>query len=357
VKAPASLRVRLLAAGVLWGCGALAAGSAVAAILVRRHLGGDLAGSPPTPRGSIDRWFLAHATLTIWTLGSAAAGLLAFGLSAMRGSVAALDRLRARMVPLRSGLATRLTGEYPTEIQPLVDDLNVLLAARDEAVTRAREEAGTLAHALKTPLSAIANEVSAAHGAPGGKAAGEAWHVVIGEQVRRMQGTVGVHLARARAAAGGRVGARADVRSTLTALRRALARLHPDREISVAGDGNGASPAFRGDRQDLEEMLGNLLDNACEWSTSRVQVSAILTGDRLLLDVDDDGPGLDSAARRQVLAHGTRLGADAPGAGLGLAIVRDVAALYGGGLTLAASPLGGLRARLDLPAAARGPST
>jgi signal transduction histidine kinase len=146
------------------------------------------------------------------------------------------------------------------------------------------------------------------------------------------------------------VGARTSVCGAIEDLRFSLKRLYSDRDLAfeVAGI---AGLVFRGDPQDLEEMLGNLMDNACKWARSRVRVTAARDGERLLLTVEDDGPGIPPPARDAALARGGRLDEAVAGSGLGLAIVRDLLELYRGGLRMEASPLGGLKVVLDLPAA------
>jgi signal transduction histidine kinase len=167
-----------------------------------------------------------------------------------------------------------------------------------------------------------------------------------------MRKLVDHHLARARAVATGAIlGARTEVAPVLEDLRRTLLRIHAERALAVAV----ACPpglAFRGARQDLEEMLGNLLDNACKWAAHAVRVEVRRADGRLQLAIDDDGVGLTEQERADVLGRGRRLDERVPGSGLGLAIVADIALLYGGRLTLERAALGGLSSRLDLPAAA-----
>jgi signal transduction histidine kinase len=157
------------------------------------------------------------------------------------------------------------------------------------------------------------------------------------------------HLAHARAAASGAMpGARCSVRESADALSRTLLRLHAGRGVAI--DVN-VSPeqAVRAQREDVDEMLGNLLDNACKWARTRVSVTAAAEGDTMVVTVDDDGPGLAASLREEVLKRGVRADEAAPGSGFGLAIVRDLVELYGGTITLRPSPAGGLRARLELP--------
>jgi len=272
---------------------------------------------------------------------------LVAGLTQVRRGMSPINQLRARLVGLRQGHARRLEGEYPAEVEPLVADLNALLDQREQMITRARAKAGDLAHGLKTPLAVLAQE------AERGAAAGHADLAgTILQQVDRMRRQVDYHLAQARAGAGGRSASATpvSVQATAEALARTLARLHAERGVHIAVD---VAPELqvRVDREDLEEMLGNLLDNACKWARSRARVSARRDGDRIALAVDDDGPGVEAAMRAAVLARGVRADELAPGSGLGLSIVCVLADAYGGTVTLGDSPLGGLRASLALPSA------
>ena len=259
-----------------------------------------------------------------------------------------LGGLRTGLAAVREGRAKRLRGRFPSEVRPLVEDLNALLEHNEAVIARARTQAGNLAHALKTPLSVLANDAAAM--AAGGVLPGAAGS--LRQQVRLMRRHIDHHLARARAAAAVAVpGARVPVRPCAEAIGRALGRLHAGRklELTVAVP---PDHVFRGERQDLEEMLGNLMDNACKWARRRVEVASRREGGgHLVVAVDDDGPGLPAERREAAFAAGVRLDESVPGTGLGLAIVRDLAELYGGGIVLRDSPLGGLRAELRLPSA------
>jgi signal transduction histidine kinase len=239
----------------------------------------------------------------------------------------------------------RVDGEYPTEVQPLVNDLNMLLDTRERAVARAVAKAGDLAHGLKTPLAILAREADRA------AAAGQAEVAeAIRQQVERMRRQMDYHLAHARAAASGAaLGTRSSIRESADGLARALLRLHAERGITI----NVHVPpdlSVRVQREDLDEMLGNLLDNACKWGRAHVTISASTREAAVDVVVDDDGCGLEEQMRDAVLQRGVRADEAAPGSGLGLAIVSDLADVYGGSIALEASPEGGLRARLRLPA-------
>jgi signal transduction histidine kinase len=254
--------------------------------------------------------------------------------------------LRKRLAAVHDGRESRVGGAYPSEVQPLVDDLNALLAHREQRVREALAKAGDLAHGLKTPLAVLAQEAE--------RAAADGHYeraATLAQQVDRMRRQVEYHLAHARAAASGALpGAHCAVAESAHGLARTLERLHAARALTI--DVNvAADHAIRGQREDLDEMLGNLLDNACKYARTRVAISSQNGDGRVEIAVDDDGPGLPVAMRDAVLQRGVRADEAAPGSGFGLAIVRDLAALYGGSIALEASALGGLRARLTLPAA------
>ena len=272
--------------------------------------------------------------------------LVASTLVQVRFGLRPLVRLRSAVGAVRTGESPRIVGQYPPDLAPLASELNQLIDANHEILDRARTQVGNLAHALKTPLSVMMNEA----GTSGGD--GQLPQTVR-TQAAVMRDQVQYYLDRARAAAlSGALGGVTDIAPSLDALLRTFTKISQGRGIS----GSHAVPPslrFRGEKQDLEEMLGNLLDNAFKWAGSTVEVS--LEGEkaadteRIALLIDDDGPGLPAEAMAEVLKRGRRLDETTPGSGLGLSIVVDIAKLYGGGLTLHRSPLGGLRARLELP--------
>jgi len=320
-----SFRRRLMVGSLLWIFGFLAITTAIALAIIHRypHLVG----------------FVHNSALIVF-----ATVCLVGGISMVRYGLSPFNDLRERLGAVRDGRVRRVEGTYPTEVQPLVDDLNGLLELRDQAVKRAIAKAGDLAHALKTPLAVLAHEAEVADRAGQTELAG-----VMRQQVERMQRQMDYHLAHARAAASGAApGARCAVLAYAEGLARTLLRLHAGRglTIDVAVD---PAHAVRAGREDLDEMLGNLLDNACKWARSRVAVTSASTGSAIIVTVDDDGPGLEASMRDTVLQRGVRADEAAPGSGLGLAIVRDLAALYGGSIALGESPSGGLQARLQLP--------
>jgi signal transduction histidine kinase len=266
----------------------------------------------------------------------------------VRFGLAPLKRISESIADIRSGRAERLEGEFPVEIAPLARETNALIDANREIVERARTHVGNLAHAVKTPLSVIVNE-AAAHGA-------DPFARKVLEQADVMRDQVTHHLERARMAARVTiVGTVTEVAPVIEALRRTMEKIHRSRDviIDVKADPHAR---FRGERQDLEEMAGNLVDNACKWAASRVFIEVAV--DRppgpgappmLRIIVDDDGRGLSADERAKASRRGQRLDESKPGSGLGLSIVVDLAALYGGSLSLGNAPIGGLRAELTLP--------
>jgi signal transduction histidine kinase len=265
----------------------------------------------------------------------------------VRFGLSPLKRISESLAAIRSGRAERLEGEFPVEIAPLARETNALIEANREIVERARTHVGNLAHALKTPLSVIVNEAAARAGDPLAQK--------VLEQADIMRDQVARQLERARLAArSGVVGTLIDVPPIATALARTMEKLHRERDVAIAVDVPDHA-MFRGELQDLEEMIGNLVDNACKWAQSRVAIEVVadrFAGDskpRVRVIVDDDGPGLSPAERAQVALRGRRLDETKPGSGLGLSIVVELAGLYGGLLTLGTAPIGGLRAELALP--------
>jgi signal transduction histidine kinase len=255
-----------------------------------------------------------------------------------------LRNLRAGLSAIRRGEAERIPGDYPQDIAPLAQDLNLLLDTNREILERARTQVGNLAHALKTPLSIIVNEVESAPDDVAAK---------VREQATVMRDQVNYYLDRARAAAlAGTLGSVTEVEPVIAGLTRTFAKIYRDRGLAI-GVSIPPGTRFRGERQDLEEMVGNLIDNACKWAVTHVGVSVEVRREddrsRLAIVVDDDGPGLPEDSRAQVLKRGRRLDESKPGSGLGLSIVADLAALYRGSLALGEAPEGGLRASLDLP--------
>jgi len=331
-----SLRARVLLGAVLWTVGLVLFSFGFISWVFRTH--------PDMPvfgrRGQIHFIWASHAGLIFFIAGVA---MVAGALQVRRG-LSGVSQLRQRLAAVHGGQESRLSGKYVPEVQPLVDDLNALIEQREQAVQRAVAKAGDLAHGLKTPLALLALEAERASATGHQDVA-----VALREQVGRMQRQIDYHLAHARAAASGSgQGARASVAESADSLARTLPRLYADRHLSIDVRVD-PSHFVRVPREDLEELLGNLLDNACKWARSRVVIESAQAGDSLAMTVDDDGPGLAAEMREKVLQRGVRADEKAAGSGLGLAIVRDLAEVYGGSIALTGSPSGGLRATLTLP--------
>lgn len=271
-----------------------------------------------------------------------AIGLAGGALILIRVGLKPLGAIGTALGDIRSGRRDRLQGAFPGELAPLVRELNTLIAHNRKVVERARTQVGNLAHALKTPLAVLMNE------ARGEDKLSE----VVRRQVDLMSSNVNHYLKRAQAAAQAEVlGARAEVTPAVEDIARMLERLYRHKGCAIDVEGDAAA-VFRGERGDLDELVGNLLENAAKWCKSRVEVHVRAGPDRVEIIVDDDGPGLARENRQKALERGRRLDESEPGTGLGLSIVRDLSDIYGGLFHLEDSPLGGLRARLELPAAA-----
>ena len=282
-------------------------------------------------------------TFTILALGLAGTSFLQvqFGLRPLRA-------LQDEVGAIRRGERDKIEGRFPDDLAPLAGELNLLIAANRDILERARTQVGNLAHALKTPLSVLLNEASGETTSLSDK---------VRDQVNIMRDQVTWYLDRARAAARAAVvGASTPVEPVVNSLLRTFTKVYGERGIEFHGR-ISTGLRFRGEKQDLQELIGNLLDNAGKWAASRVEI----TGDNLPeapdsrasieLFIDDDGPGLPVSQRAEALARGRRLDETKPGSGLGLAIVADLVAGHGGEIFLEESPLGGLRVRLRLPAA------
>lgn len=274
-----------------------------------------------------------------------AVGFIAAGLYLVQRGLSPLEELRTRLARVRDGSAKRVEGTYPSEVEPLIIDLNSLLDDRERAVTRALATAGDLAHGLKTPLAVLAQEAERAAASGHNDLA-----ALIGQQVERMRRQVDYQLAHARAAAsaGTAPGIRCSVKESAEGLARTLRRLHAARGISID---TSISPELfvRCNCEDLDEMLGNLMDNACKWARSAVSIASHETPEAIEITVDDDGSGLAAEMRERVLQRGVRADEASPGSGLGLAIVGDLVQLYGGNVELREAPSGGVRVLLSLP--------
>jgi signal transduction histidine kinase len=295
-------------------------------------------------RTSIDRDVRGFVAATAGAFILLGAGLIAAIVIQVRVGLRPLFELRREVADVRRGKAERLAETYPSELTPLAQELNALVVHNQEVVERQRTHVGNLAHALKTPISVMLTE---ADQRPGPLAE------VVTRQTEAMRQQVDHHLRRARAAARTQgQGERTSVAEVLDELSRTLERIFQDKGVSIDWD----SPEdiyFLGERQDLLEIAGNAIENACKWCKSKVRVRAEALGpERFRLVVEDDGAGLPPDRREDVLRRGARLDETAPGSGLGLSIIDELARAYGSVLTLGDSALGGLRLETDLPRAA-----
>lgn len=280
-----------------------------------------------------------------------AVGLMLAAMSAFVARIALrpIGQLSRAVEAVREGESAEVSGRYPTEIAPLAEEVNELLRSNTQIIERARNQVGNLAHGLKTPIAVLRNEAHARKGALAD---------VVSTETEKMSNMVSTYLERARLAARTSVvGKKADATMIMLRLTRVMRKIHP--EVTIAFQRPDASlPWFRGDEADLEEMAGNLLDNACKWSKGQVGVR--LSSERtekgrdLLIRIDDNGPGLSEADAQKVLRRGVRLDEKTPGTGLGLDIVKELVDVYGGSLELKRSQLGGLLVELRLPTARLG---
>lgn len=292
-------------------------------------------------RSPLDRDARRFAVTTAVALVLLGAGLLVAIVVQVRVGLRPLFALRRELADIRNGRAERLNQTYPTELEPLATELNGLLDHNQAVVERQRTHVGNLAHALKTPLSVMLSE---AERTPGSLSE------VVTRQAETMKHQVDHHLRRARAAARAQgPGERTPVAEVVDELARTLERIFRSQGVAIDWD-CPEELCFNGERQDLLEIIGNVMENACKWSRGKVRVVAAEAGPgRMSVTVEDNGPGLPAEDRDKVLQRGARLDESAPGSGLGLSIVDELARAYGGQVRLAASTLGGLRVDLDLP--------
>jgi signal transduction histidine kinase len=291
---------------------------------------------------SIDEQIHQLRSILIWSFGALGVGLLILAALQTFYGLWPLRRVRREVSAIRSGNKTRVGRDFPAEIRPLTEEINQLLAHSEEQAEEARRHAGNLAHALKTPLTVITNAATAHSPDLADTVCREA--LVMRRQVDH-------HLARARAIGRRAAGhSRTRVWDSLQAVQRAVDRLYENVTIDIAGSHDAEA---RVERQDLDEMLGNLVENAAKYGGGRVFVTVEPKGDMVDIEVEDDGPGIPEERRGELFSRGARLDTTGkPGTGLGLAIVRDVAEIYGGSISLEESAdLGGLLARLKVPAA------
>ncbi len=294
-------------------------------------------------RSSVDDDTRQFATVAWIALGVLGLGLVLAVFLQVKIGLRPLFALRNEIADVRKGRAARIARTYPVEIQPLAEQVNRLLDANQETVERQRTHVGNLAHALKTPLSVMLAEAGTTKGS---------LPDMVRKQTEVMKAQVDHHLRRARAAARAQLlGERTPIGEVLDEMAVMLERVFEGKGVEIdwrAPDELG----FRGERQDLQEILGNLMENACKWAKRRVRVSAGPTGlGQMVVVVEDDGPGLPEAQREAALQRGMRMDETTPGSGLGLSIVVELTRAYGGRITLADSDMGGLKVLLELPAA------
>jgi signal transduction histidine kinase len=285
----------------------------------------------------------------VFTFAALALALVLSSAAQLRYGLKPLRQFQREMAAVRRGEAQQIEGVFPPDISPLAEELNLLIAANRQVVERARTQVGNLAHALKTPLSVIVNEASADPASP--------LAAKVEEQAAIMRDQLTYYLNRARAAVRAQTaGCAADVNAAIEALIRTFQKIYAARTIGFVSDLSD-NVRFQGERQDFDEMVGNLIDNAGKWAQSTVSITVAKEPQRndserrfFFVTIDDDGPGLSPGLRQAAMSRGNRLDETKPGSGLGLSIVADLASDYGGQLSLEASPQGGLRAVLKLPA-------
>ncbi|GJL54254.1 MAG: ATPase [Nitrospirales bacterium] len=293
------------------------------------------------PISNIDLDVQQFSKMLLITLTALGIGLLGAVLLQIRFGLRPLRQLKVALTETRSGHTARLPESFPSEIQPVVSELNALLDHNAALLERARTQTANLAHALKNPLTVLNNETREIQGES---------RQILQDQLTSMTDSIHRYLSKARAAgAGGLLRTRIDVAPLAEDLRFSMNHLYKDKNLYIHFSGL-EDCSFQGDRYDLEEMLGNLLDNACKWAQTRVEVHGERNNGQWKLIVEDDGVGISEEQLTLALQRGRRLDETTPGHGLGLNIVHDIVALYGGTLQLHQSSLGGVRASLEWPA-------
>jgi len=294
-------------------------------------------------RAPVDRSIRNFIFTAIGLLSALTLGLILAVYAQVRLGLRPLFDLVSRIADVREGRAASVEGDYPTEIAPLATELNSLISHNKTIVERAQTHVGNLAHALKTPIAVLKNEAESSETTPS--------HIVS-RQTETMASQVDHHLRRARAAARGQaIGVRAEMDPVIDGLVRTLPRIYRDKDLTIDRQGE-TGLIFRGHPRDLEDMVGNLMDNAAKWTTSRIDVDIrILENGACMVTISDDGPGLSPAEIKTALKRGARLDEATPGSGLGLSIVKDLADAYNGGINFTRAKSGGLKAELKLPIA------
>lgn len=282
-----------------------------------------------------------RATLYGW-LAALSVVLLALLWAVLRWGLEPLRRVAQEVAEIQAGTQNHLEGRYPDELQLLTDNLNLLLAQEEARRARLGNALADLAHSLKTPLAVVQGQLD-------GAGIDAATRASVEDQLQGMRRTVDYHLQRARSGSAGAIAAPVRMLPAVQRVTGSLAKVYRDKAVEVRID---VAPelAFRGTEDDLFELFGNLLDNAFKWCGAQVRVAAVRDGDRVVLAVEDDGPGIDPDRGRELLQRGVRADESVPGHGIGLAVVRDIASAYGGDVTIGRSPLGGARVALRLRA-------
>ena len=271
----------------------------------------------------------------------AAIAQVAFGLQPLR-------QLQQSLKKLREGDNARIMGKFPTELKPLIDDFNAVIDANGKIIERARSQAGDLAHSIKTPISVMINALQAEKTRSGHDPALVA---SLEEQLQQLQQQVQWRLKRARIAANAGVPhSRTPVNVALEQLARVMQKVYAEKSIQVTVGPIAEDLYFAGEEQDLQEIVGNLLDNAFKWAVSSVAVQATHSNGKLRIVVKDDGPGCELLTDpTHPPSRGQRADESVPGSGLGLSIVRDLVTLYDGTLSFEANVPNGLRVVSILP--------
>ena len=291
-------------------------------------------------KGSLDGDVSEFTRQLLVSLFLFALGFILVSYFLVRWGLSPLGEISNSLSDIREGKATKLEGEFPSEVQPLVDEANSLIHSNNVVVERARTQVGNLAHSLKTPLAVLKNEA--------GNTKPQIRSLIEG-QIEQMQSQIQTYLDRARIAARvGSVTSRTQVTPVVERLVRVMNKLNPELDFSVVNN-NNSDLAFSGEQQDLEEMLGNLLENASKFANHKIKIILVELDDSLTISVEDDGQGLASHESEKALSRGGRIDETKPGSGLGLSIVKDIVSEYAGSIDLKRSKYGGLSAKLTLP--------
>lgn len=287
-------------------------------------------------------------TIVIYSMGALGIGLIAASFLQVFLGLRPLRNIRRSLARVRSGDEAHLPEDFPAEIQPLAHEMNALLDHNNEIVERSRTQVGNLAHALKTPLAILMNEAALQKGDASQKILADQ----VAKQTQIMRRNVDHYLRRARVAANVKIiTSRTEILPILRDINRALSIIHQEKDFSIEGDAGLESLFFKGERQDLEEIVGNLMENAAKWAENKIIIRCKPQGDQVIIEVSDDGPGIEASERAAVFERGERLDEETPGTGLGLSIVEDLTKLYGGEITLQDNRPTGLLAILSLPLA------